>query len=480
MFDIQYSTRLAPKSVALIPLYAGDSRSELRQILEHFSLPQKKAILQVIQSSRLPRSGHVPVYSAQALVILFIIGKKTKTSRRDIRERGEEIFSLAKRYQLEELTIFPGSLSEENACAFREGSILGSYEFLQFKTKKDDNSSSNILKKLIFFGAKNTEEHDWFQALENSMRLTKDLVNLPPTVATPSYLALIAEKMTKKFKKVSIKIFGMKELEKLGFGGIVGVGKAGKEEPLLIILHYEGGKKGEAPIALVGKGVTYDTGGLNIKTASMRTMKQDIAGAATVLGAFEALALMGIQKNIIVVIPAAENSISEESYRPDDVLTMYNGKTVEVTNTDAEGRLLLADALAYTEKNWKPRMMLNVATLTGCCNYAVGHDITAILGNNKMLIEALKDSSLAVDEPVWELPLHKQYKKYLKSNIADLVNSTKKFRAGTIEGGLFLENFVSSKMPWCHLDIASVAFGDVTEMATGRNVRLLIDFVKRI
>ncbi|MBI2464486.1 leucyl aminopeptidase family protein [Candidatus Peregrinibacteria bacterium] len=479
MFDIQFSSRLAPKSVSIIPIYAGDSRSELRQTLEHFSPPQKKAILQVLQSSRLPHKGHVPVYSAQALVLLFIIGKKTKTSRRDIRERGEEIFSLAKRYHLEELTIFSGSLSEENVRAFHEGIILGSYEFLQFKTKKNDNDSSKNLKKIVFFGAKNTQEHDWLQALENSTRLTKDLVNLPPMAANPSYVVSTAEKIAKKYKKVSIKIFEMKELEKLGFGGIVGVGKAGEEKPSLIILHYEGGKRGEAPIALIGKGVTYDTGGLNIKTMSMRTMKQDIAGAATVLGAFEALVLMGIQKNIIVVIPTAENAISEESYRPDDVLTMYNGKTVEVTNTDAEGRLLLADALSYTEKNWKPRMMLTIATLTGCCNYAVGHDITAILGNNKTLMETLKNSALAVDEPVWELPLHEQYKKYLKSNIADLVNSTKKFRAGTIEGGLFLENFVSSKMPWCHLDIASVAFGDVSEMATGRNVRLLIDFVKR-
>ncbi|MCK5016766.1 MAG: leucyl aminopeptidase family protein, partial [Candidatus Peribacteraceae bacterium] len=231
---------------------------------------------------------------------------------------------------------------------------------------------------------------------------------------------------------------------------------------------------------LIGKGVTYDTGGYSIKPSQyMESMKQDLGGAATVLGAFLAIASLGVKKNVIAVLPSVENSINSYAYRPDDIIKMYNGVTVEVTNTDAEGRIILADALAYTAKKYSPSYMIDLATLTGSCIYAVGNDFAAVLGTDDKLIEKIIEAGKEAGEPMWQLPLHQRYKKDLESPVADIVNASK-MRAGTIEGGLFLQHFVPEKMKWCHIDIAAVAFDEKKKMATGRDVRMLLELVKKL
>ncbi|MBI5755203.1 hypothetical protein HZA41_03230, partial [Candidatus Peregrinibacteria bacterium] len=279
--------------------------------------------------------------------------------------------------------------------------------------------------------------------------------------------------------KFSLKVFGKKELLKMKCGGILAVSRASAEEPLMIVMEYHGDGK-EAPIALVGKGVTYDCGGLSLKIGqSLRFMKQDLGGAATLLGALLTASLLGFKKNVVAVLPIVENLINEKSYKVDDVISMHNGKTVEVTNTDAEGRLILADALSYADTTWKPRALIDIATLTGGAFMAVGDDLTAIMSNNPALCSFFKTTALSVDEPVWELPLHKPYLKHFESKVADIVNSSLKMKARTIEGGLFLQHFVHEKTPWCHLDIASVAFDEIQGLATGRNVRMLVKFLEK-
>lgn len=473
MISIDFSSKIDTRRPLLLPIFSGTGTNILRKI--SLSSGQKQALTRVLRSRFLPRSGMVPIFSNSSPLFIFILGKEKKLTRREIREAGELIFSGLKKYHLENLFIMKGGLSEEWFRAFCEGVVLGSYEFLDFKSK---HTLQKKLQSILFEGELNATEIRRLTTIFEAVKLTKDLINTPPMKATPTYVAETAKRVAKRLKKVSLKILGEKELKKLGCGGILAVGQASSEESRLIILQYDGGKKGEAPIALIGKGVTFDTGGLNIKTMMMRTMKQDLAGAATVLGVFQAACELSMPKNIVAVIPTVENAINERAYRPDDILTMYNGKTVEITNTDGEGRLILADALAYTEKQFKPRAMIDVATLTGACLYAVGDDFTAGLANNKKLFSALKQASEEVDEPLWELPLHKRYMKHLKSPVADIVNSNKaRFKAGTIEGGLFLQHFVSAKTPWCHLDIASVAFNDSLDMATGRDVRLLLHYL---
>lgn len=478
MVELDISLKIAPKTrVSVLPFFAESKKIALRKAFRGLSPAQKRAVRNSFKYGCVPKEGFFPVYSVDAAVLVYFLGEKKSFSRRDARDSGEKVGDISKKYELDEVTILQGILDDEFHRAFCEGVALGTYEFLEYKGAEAKKENNVRLKKIHFFGAPNPKELMRLISVTESVKLTKDMVNMPPMDGTTSYVERMARDIAKFSRKISLTVLGEKDLKKLGCGGILAVGQASLHESKLIILKYGGGKK-EAPLALVGKGVTFDTGGLNIKVSQMRSMKQDLAGAATILGAFSAAVKTGIAKNLIAVIPTVENAINEKAYKPDDVITMYNGKTVEVTNTDAEGRLILADALAYAEKILKPRAMVDAATLTGSCFYAVDDDITAALSNDPNLVLALKKASDMTDEPIWELPLHQQYKERLKSNVADIVNHTKKIKAGTIEGGLFLQHFVSDETPWCHLDIASVGFDENHHAGTGRDVRLLLSFIE--
>jgi leucyl aminopeptidase len=467
----------------VLPCFQNGLQQAVKNASSTFTPAQKTALEGALDLQKhFPKSGIFPVIvgKKKAPIYLFFLGDEKSFGRREAREAGEKLSALLQNFAVEEVAIVAGILNPKFWRVFQEGTVLGAYEFTVYKTNgnEQDQKKSRKLQKISFVGVKDAELQRRLPILEEALRLARDLINEPPMVATPAYVVKTAQKIAQRFRSaVSIKVFEEKELQKLGCGGILAVGQGSMEDSRLIILEYKGGKK-EAPLALVGKGVTFDTGGLDIKVRAMRTMKQDLAGAATVLGSFFALVALGVKKNLLAVVPTVENAVGSKAYRPDDILRMYNGKTVEVTNTDAEGRLILADALSYTEKNYKPRAMIDLATLTGACTYAVGDDFTAILGNNAPLITAIKKAAAQVDEPVWELPLHQRYKFYVDSKVADIVNSSRKLKAGTIEGALFLQHFVTDKTPWCHFDIASVAFDDGTEMASGRNVRLLIELAE--
>ncbi len=485
IFSLSIPSSPSSKTPILFPFFEEETQNKGRKAFIPLSRAQKRAVRNVFQEKSIPQSGVIPAFSGDAPVLIFFLGKRKGFDERSAREAGEKVFSIAKQYRFEEIAVAPGGISTSESFwdAFCEGVIFGTYDFKSYKGKKyqesQKESGGKELQKITFLRAENAQKQSELQFLFQSLSLTKDLINTPPSIANPSFFEQKALEEMKGKKGVKIEILSVESLKKLSAGGILGVGQASDEKPRFIVLEFLNGKKEEKPIAMIGKGITYDTGGLSLKPSnSMVGMKQDLSGAATVLGAFLAIVLLKVPKNVIAVLPIAENLLSRDSYKPDDVLTMMNGKTVEVTNTDAEGRLILADALTYAEQTYQPRAMIDLATLTGACAYAVGDDFTAGLSTDEKLFSALKKASEKTGEPLWELPLHARYEKALESPIADLVNSAKKLKPGTIEGGLFLKNFVTDKTPWCHLDIASVAFDDGTQMATGRNVRMLVDFCK--
>ncbi len=480
MLAISYLKKPDTKTPLLTPIFADDVSAQRRKIFRGLSRAQKRAVRSVITNHPVAKSGIVPVYSGDAVVFLYILDKNAKVTTREAREAGEKVFGIANSHKITSLIIAPGSLEKDRFAAFEEGITLGSYEFLEYKGKKsDEDTKANRLSELKVIADGSKRDIDLLQNISGGVALAKDIINTPPSDATPEYVMRKAEEIAKEIKGVSVKTFLKKDLEKLGMGGILGVGRGSKYEPRLIILEYNGGKKNEAPLALVGKGVTFDTGGNNIKTGGhMRWMKQDLGGAATMLGAFYIAAKSGAPKNIIALVPSVENMVSRDAYFPDDILRMYNGVTVEVHNTDAEGRLILADALAYAEEKYQPRAMIDAATLTGACAYAVGNDFVAGLTNNQRLFNSLKRNAETVDEPMWQLPLHQRYNEMLKSKTADIVNCSSGLKPGTIEGALFLQNFVTEKTPWVHLDIASVTFDEKVGLATGRTVRTLAQFAQ--
>lgn len=477
MPTFSFPSKIDKKTPVVLPLYEGETKKLSKDAAKALTKKQGEAVAQALKNGVCP-CGMLPVYSADALVLLLFLKEQKKVNTREAREAGTNVTSTATKHKCEKITVLPGALAEDHLKALREGVVLGTYEYTDYKgvVYKEAQKKKTKLKSLNFAGKKFTNESKTLKILQEAVSITKDVINCPPMEANPDYMEKMSRKIA-KVKGVKLTVFKEKELKKMKCNGILTVGMGSHVQSRLLILEYKGGGK-EKPIALVGKGVTYDTGGYSLKPSQyMETMKQDLGGAATVMGAFYAIAASGVKKNVLCVVPTVENSVNSYAYKPDDIIRMYNGVTVEVTNTDAEGRLILADALAYTAKKYDPRAMLDLATLTGACAYAVGNDFTAILGTDNKLTNKVLDAGKTVDEELWELPLHQRYKTELKSPVADIVNSSR-LKAGTIEGGLFLQHFVPEKTAWCHLDIASVAFDDKKKLATGRNVRMLWQLAK--
>lgn len=481
MLDASYIKKTDGGLPIMLPIFVDDLDPKRRKVFRGLSRAQKRAVRTALTRKAVARSGLTPIFSGDAPVYLLALKKKKRVATREAREAGEQVFHQANRYELKTLVIGPGSLDKARFTAFQEGVLLGSYEFLAFKgNKKGQKKDPEIkLQGVRFFADGTRKELERLRAVAEGVALAKDLINTPPSIANPEFLTEAAKDLVKAYPEIKLRVIDAKELAKMNCGGIINVGKGSKTPPRLIILEYQAAKKAEAPLVFVGKGVTFDTGGHSLKPGKfMRWMKEDMAGAATLLGMLRIIAELKIPKNISVLIPAVENSISRDAYLPDDILRMYNGMTVEVHNTDAEGRLILADALAYANETMAPRAMIDIATLTGACAYAVGNDFTAGLANNDRLYNRLARAAEAVDEPLWRLPLHRRYADALKSKTADIVNCSDGLKPGTIEGGLFLQHFVQDKTPWCHLDIASVAFNEKAGLATGREVRTLARFAE--
>lgn len=359
------------------------------------------------------------------------------------------------------------------------GAIAGEYEFKIGDTK--ERVSIDLLticspQKITPALLKQEE------SIAQAVNFTRDLVNLPGGHMSPEDLEKSSRNVAKG-KNISIKVLDAKQLLKLKMGGIMGVGQGASIPPRMIVLEYKGSK--DAPIALVGKGVCFDSGGYNLKpTKYIEAMYSDMAGAATVLGVFHWLAATQPKTHIIGVLGAVENMISGDAFKPGDIITLGNGQTCEITNTDAEGRLVLADCLHHVVTKYKPAKIIDFATLTGACVAALGYEITGLMTNDASFLKSVSCTAEKCDERVWELPIIPLFREKIKSEVADLQCWTAGVSAGSSMAGAFLENFIQ-KTPWVHCDIAGTAYhetkGDELSPrgATGAMVRTMCEWLKK-
>jgi leucyl aminopeptidase len=420
-------------------------------------------------------------------VLLVGLGKRAELNQERLRQaagsavqalRGARVASFSSALQL--ASDLPEALE-----TVAGGSLLGSYAFEWYKTKdKEERFSFDEMTLLLPEGADLEAARARVEAAEilcQGVRLARDLVSQPGNVVTTGYLANTAREIAGRHG-LQCRIYEQDELEKLGLNALVAVGKGSAEPPRLIVLEYHGaGAKGR-PTVLVGKGITFDSGGISIKPgAGMEEMKTDMAGSAAVLGTLSAAAGLKLPVNLVGIIPTAENMPDGKAFRPGDVLTSLSGTTIEITNTDAEGRLILCDALHFALQ-YKPAAMIDLATLTGACIVALGHEASGLMSNDQRLADALQRAGERSGERLWQLPVFDEYGENMKSDIADLKNSGSR-DAGASKAAWFLKQFVGATH-WAHLDIAGTAWCDKARPycpkgATGVGVRLLIEFLQK-
>ncbi|HVC07629.1 MAG TPA: leucyl aminopeptidase [Solirubrobacterales bacterium] len=363
------------------------------------------------------------------------------------------------------------------------GTILGPYRFDRFLSRDPEAPAPPAIESLTLLGPPSiAATAEAAQVCAEAQNRARDLQSLPSNVATPSFLAERAEEIAATHEAISAEVLGREEILAKGMGGLIAVSQGSVEEPKLIVLRYAGGGQGPT-LGLVGKGVTFDTGGISIKPAAgMQEMKMDMSGAAAVIEALAAIADLGLAVKLIAVVPATENMVSGGAIKPGDIITQYNGKTVEVNNTDAEGRLILADALAYAVELGAERIV-DLATLTGAVLVALGSTYAAVLSNDDELAGEVLEAGQTTGELTWRLPLHPEYKELIKGTVADLTNVSAKRKAGTIYAASFLEEFIDAR-PWAHLDIAGTAWDVGREYtgaeASGFGVRLLVELARRL
>ncbi|MEM7293543.1 MAG: leucyl aminopeptidase, partial [Pseudomonadota bacterium] len=357
-------------------------------------------------------------------------------------------------------------------------SLETDYRFDQMKSKAV--APKRPLKKLTLVASRNVAKIQRAarsaSSINNGICLSKDLGNLPPNICNPTYLAKQAQKLQKAHPALKVKIVNEAEMKKLGMGSLLSVSQGSTQPGKLIVMEHRGGKRDAKPVVLVGKAVTFDTGGISLKPgAAMDEMKFDMCGGASVFGAMAACAEMKLDKTVIGIVPAVENMPSGDATRPGDIYTTMSGQTVEVLNTDAEGRLILCDALTYAER-YKPKAVIDIATLTGACVIALGHHAAAVYTNKQGLADKLLQSGENSGDSCWQMPLWDEYQSQLDSNFADIANIGGR-DAGSITAACFLSRFTGN-YAWAHLDIAGVAWhSGKNKGATGRPVKLLMDYI---
>ena len=416
-------------------------------------------------------------------IMLLGLGKKDRFTDESARICAGKAAQKAKELGIKEFSILQFSNLDEGLIeAMTEGVTLALYSFDKYKEAKEPATKIDEVAVLI------NSESPKFQSVADKASLVveavnfaRDIANLPPNDCPPAQLASIALSLGQEYG-MKARVIDRYELENMGMGGIVAVGKGSNNPPKLIILEYSGTTElQQKPYLLVGKAVTFDTGGISIKPGEkMDEMKFDKCGGCTVLAVMRAVASMKLAVNVVGIVPSVENMPSSTSYRPGDIIRMYSGKTVEVLNTDAEGRMILADALAYGIATYTPKAVIDLATLTGAAIIALGANVAALVGTNKQLIDRLRKLADKTGERMWELPLYDEFHEQIKSNYADIKNIGGR-PGGAITAAAFLSNFVNGS-PWVHIDIAGTAWTqDGTQEksynpkgATGFGVRTLV------
>lgn len=424
-------------------------------------------------------------------ILLTGLGKRQDFTSEKIRQAGGKAFSYLREIGISDVAVsnktFVSAQKDLSASMkpvyyFMEGALLGLYKFEKYKKtqsrEKNFKDNSKQIKTAVILDEDKSLPLNYLQTVIAASSLAKDLVNTPANDMTPGSLSAVAKAMSGK--KLKVRVLDRKEAEKEGMWSYLSVAKGSVEPPKFIVMEYSGGKG--APIVLIGKSITFDSGGISLKPADgMEKMKYDMAGGAAVAGIMHAVMELGLKLNIVGILPATENLPGGNATRPGDIVTSITGKTIEIQNTDAEGRLVLADAIGYAIKYYKPKAVIDIATLTGACSVALGNEAIAMMGNNTELMNKFKKASVETYERVWEMPLYEEYKDYLKSDVADIRNVGGR-NGSLVTAGYFLKEFAGDT-PWVHLDIASTAFNDkdkpyLSKGATGIGVRLVLDFLK--
>ncbi len=466
------------KGVYVIPVYGekdkvhffdsknNDLKDKIKKELENFHYDGKK------ETTLFFKVGSDKV---------LLVGINKEYTLEDIRRAYSVVFKTLKTRKEENSVIEVPKESEKEVKAVIEGLDLSDYKFDKYVMEKDEkeiemnvsldvNSKfSNLLKETLL--------------IDEKVKFVRDLVNENSIEKPPQKIAEMVSNFAHR-NKLKYEVLDEKKIKSEGLNLIWAVGKGSEFPPRLIVAEYDGDPKSKEKIALVGKGVVFDTGGTNLKpTNYIEDMKIDMAGAATCFGAFMLAVELKIKKNIVLVIPSVENAISGNSYKPGDFFISYSGIGVEVGNTDAEGRLILADALSYVQENYKPTKIIDLATLTGACTVALGQNIAGLFGNDKELMNEIDKAGEETDEKVWELPLTDEFREQMKSKFADIKNDGDRY-GGASQGAAFLERFIQKGVKWAHLDIAGPAKSKkesyyIPEYGTGRGVRLLIEFLKK-
>ncbi|MFC1933806.1 leucyl aminopeptidase [Chloroflexota bacterium] len=423
-----------------------------------------------------------------ARVVVTGLGKQLELSLDKIRGAMAETCRLLRQKGVSSVATTPqgagiaGITKEGAAQVITEGALLGVYSFRQHITKEAEHGD---IKQLIIVDADETKR----PALEEGCRkgrilaeatnLARDMVNEPANYMTPSHMADMAAKLAKTYG-LELNVLERQQMQELGMGALLGVAQGSQQPPKFIVLRYKGGSSEKTDVALIGKGITFDSGGISIKPSEgMGEMKGDMAGGAAVMAAISAIAQLKSKVNVIALIPATENLPGDNALKPGDILTAMTGKTIEIISTDAEGRLILADALGYARKH-DPKLIVDVATLTGACMVALGVVCTGAFGNNQELVDKVIAAGAGAGELIWQMPMYEEYKEHNKSEVADIKNVGGKY-GGAITAAQFLAEFVGDT-PWVHLDIAGTSMSDkernyLVKGATGVPVRTLVNLV---
>ena len=472
--QITYKNKVLINNAYNLVLFV-DEKMNISSLKKHISASEYAFISDIIKTKDIKKKIITFDISSKKKIILVSIKKNHKSS--EVEKLGASFYHQFKDYKVSKFTINSETLlsKEKNIIGyFVHGLKLKSYVFEKYKTKKKINNIS-----IIITGKNQTSVKDQikFKAIENGTFYTRDLVSEPGNVLHPDEYAKRLNSLKKYGLKVSV--YDEKKLKKLGMNTLLGVGQGSIRGSYLVTMEWNGLNNKSKPLAFVGKGVCFDTGGISLKPAKfMEDMTYDMAGSAVVVGLMKSLAIRKAKINAVGVVGLVENMPGGNAQRPGDIVKSYSGKTVEILNTDAEGRLVLADALTYTEEKFKPKFIVDLATLTGAIIVSLGSEYAGLFSNDDNLSKQLIDAGEKVEEKVWRMPLNKNFDKLIDSKNADMQNINYVGGAGSTTAAQFLQRFILNKTPWAHLDIAGMAFSKYggalnSGGATGYGVRLL-------
>ncbi len=478
---INYSKKTISKSSANLVLFSND-KFNISGLKKNLSNSEFSYISDLLKTSDLKKNLFVFEVNSKKKIVLISIKNNLKSS--DIENLGAEFYKRINYGKNSEYFVVSDSIvgKYDNFLAhFLHGLKLKSYEFKKYKSKKESR-----LISINIAGNKNkpsVQNQLKFRALEEGTFYARDLVSEPGNVLHPDEYAKRINSLRKDGLKVNV--YDEKKLKKLGMHALLGVGMGSVRGSYLVTMEWNGAKNNSKPLAFVGKGVTFDTGGYSLKPARfMEDMTYDMAGSAAVVGLMKSLAIRKAKINAVGVVGLVENMVSGVAQRPGDIVKSYSGKTIEILNTDAEGRLVLADALTFTEKKFKPKFMIDLATLTGAIIVSLGSEYAGLFSNDDKLSKQILNAGEKVEEKLWRMPLHKNYDKLINSKNADMQNINYVGGAGSTTAAQFLQRFILNKTPWAHLDIAGMAFSKYggalnSGGATGFGVRLLNQLIEK-